>query len=489
MPKKLRHRFFIYTMDNRRIYHKDEIIQVDITDIADGGEGIGHSDGYTLFVKDAVIGDKVRAKIMKAGRSYAFAKLVQIVTPSEYRTEPRCPIARQCGGCQIQELSYEKQLQYKQDKVRNDLIRIGGFPPELIDSVMQPIVGMDDPWRFRNKAQMPVGCGGKDHKTPVAGFYAGRTHSIIQTADCLTGAQGNSAVIDAVLEYMKEKKVPAYDEQSGKGIVRHVLIRTGFSTGQVMVCVVVNADSLPGSERLIELLRDIPGMTSISININKDRTNVILGKTTKNLWGSDTIRDSLRILSDDFSYSGKSVEFRISPRSFYQVNPGQTEKLYSLALQYAGLDGTQTVWDIYCGIGTISLFLAGSAKRVYGVEIIPEAVADARSNAELNRITNVSFETGKAEEVLPAYIQREKESPDVVVVDPPRKGCDEKCLQAILHVKPQRIVYISCDPATLSRDLKILTAGGYELRQVRPVDQFGHTVHVETVVLISRKDT
>ena len=475
-------------MDNRRIYHKDEILQVEITDIADGGEGIGRVDGYTLFVKDAVIGDTVRAKIMKAGKSYAFARLVQIVSPSDYRVPPRCPVAKQCGGCQIQELSYEKQLQYKQEKVKNDLIRIGGFSPEMIERILEPIVGMDDPWRFRNKAQMPVGCSGKDSKAPTAGFYAGRTHSIIPVSDCLTGAQGNSAVVRAVLTYMKENNVPAYDEQSGRGIVRHILIRTGFSSGQVMVCIVANAARLPGCERLIELLRAVPGMTSISININKEKTNVILGRTTKTLWGSDTIKDSLRILSEDFTCSGRSVDFRISPRSFYQVNPGQTEKLYSLALQYAGLDGTQTVWDIYCGIGTISLFLAGSARHVFGVEIIPEAVEDARSNAVLNNIANVTFETGKAEEVLPAYIQRVKETPDVVVVDPPRKGCDEKCLQAILQVRPQKIVYISCDPATLSRDLKTPVSGGYQLQRVRPVDQFGHTVHVETVVLLTHKD-
>ena len=481
-------------------YRKGQEIKVRIIDIGMRGEGIGKlEDGYTVFIKDAVIGDYVRASIMKANKSYAYAHLEQILQASPHRVEPLCPVARQCGGCQLQALSYDQELVYKQNKVRADLIRIGGFSEEEIDAVMGPIVGMQDnpkgPWRYRNKAQVPVGKNSAGRI--VAGFYAGRTHSIIPMTDCKLGEEINSGIINRVLTYMEIHKVPPYDENTGKGLIRHILIRSGKYSGQIMVCLVVNGDSLPYESDLVEHLRSVPGMASIVLNVNKERTNVILGRQLRTLWGQDEIEDTLQICNVEeqhsrsavFTPTDEAVTFRISPLSFYQVNPEQTQKLYSLALSYAGLTGTETVWDLYCGVGTISLFMAGHAGKVCGVEIIPEAIENAKQNAARNGIENAEFFVGKAEEVLPAYVQARKaaeEDPDidVICVDPPRKGCDSKCLETILEIRPERVVYVSCDPATLARDLRILADGGYRLQKVRPVDQFGHTVHVETVCLL-----
>ena len=479
-------------------YRKGREIKVRIIDIGMRGEGIGKlEDGYTVFIKDAVIGDYVRASIMKANKSYAYAHLEQILQASPCRVEPLCPIARQCGGCQLQAMSYEQELAYKENKVRADLIRIGGFSQEEIDAVMDPIVGMQDnsggPWRDRNKAQVPVGrnASGKI----VAGFYAGRTHSIIPMTDCMLGDEINKEIINRVLTYMELHKVLPYDEVTGKGLVRHILIRSGKFSGQIMVCLVVNGDRLPFEADLVDYLQNVPGMTSIVLNVNTERTNVILGRQLRTLWGQDEIEDTLQAydVSEDGNFvpAAEAVTFRISPLSFYQVNPEQTQKLYSLAMHYAGLTGKETVWDLYCGVGTISLFMARRAGRVCGVEIIPEAIENAKQNAGRNGIENAEFFVGKAEEVLPAYVQARKaagENPDidVICVDPPRKGCDAKCLETILEIRPERVVYVSCDPATLARDLRILADGGYRLEKVRPVDQFGHTVHVETVVLLTR---
>ncbi len=482
-------------------YRKGQEIKVRITDIGMRGEGIGKlEDGYTVFIKDAVIGDYVRANIMKANKSYAYAHLEQILQASPHRVEPLCPIAKQCGGCQLQALSYEQELEYKQNKVRADLIRLGGFAEEEIDAVMEPIVGMQDnpngPWRYRNKAQVPVGYSGRQPGRVVAGFYAGRTHSIIPMTDCMLGEEINREIIDRVLTYMEIHRVPPYDEESGKGLVRHILIRNGKFSGQIMVCLVVNGESLPFEADLVDHLSGVPGMTSIVLNTNTERTNVILGRQLRTLWGHDEIEDTLQVydISADGTFvpSGESVTFRISPLSFYQVNPEQTQKLYSLAMHYAGLKGKETVWDLYCGVGTISLFMARRAGKVCGVEIIPEAIENAKQNAARNGIENVEFFVGKAEEVLPAYMQTRKEAGedpdiDVICVDPPRKGCDAKCLETILDIRPERVVYVSCDPATLARDLRILADGGYRLQKVRPVDQFGHTVHVETVCLLTHK--
>ncbi|MDO5456472.1 MAG: 23S rRNA (uracil(1939)-C(5))-methyltransferase RlmD [Eubacteriales bacterium] len=524
--------------DSLSTYKKGQEIRARITDIGMHGEGIGRlEDGYTVFIKDAVIGDYVRASVMKAGKTFAYAHLDQILQASPHRVEPLCPVARQCGGCQLQALSYEQELVYKQNKVRSDLIRIGGFSGEEIDAVMEPIVGMQDhpggPWRYRNKAQVPVGYSGYSgagKRRPgssrvVAGFYAGRTHSIIPMTDCLLGDAVNKDIIERVLTYMELHRVPPYDEETGKGLIRHILIRGGRFSGQIMVCLVVNGESLPYEADLVDHLSGVPGMTSIVLNTNTERTNVILGKKLRTLWGKDEIEDTLQICDvvkeseagsanaapqgmqakgegmcrpdgrtlekTAFMPTGETVTFGISPLSFYQVNPEQTLRLYSLALDYAGLSGKETVWDLYCGVGTISLFMAGHARKVCGVEVIPEAIENAKQNAARNGIENAVFYVGKAEEVLPGYVQARRAAGldpgiDVICVDPPRKGCDAKCLETILEIQPDKIVYVSCDPATLARDLRILTDGGYELKKVRPVDQFAHTVHVETIVLLQK---
>lgn len=462
-------------------YKKNDIIVIKIEDMGTDGAGIGKIDGFPFFVKDAVIGDEIEAKIIKMKKSYGYARLEKVLAPSSFRVTPVCSFHKQCGGCQLQALSYEKQLEFKTRKVRNHLVRIGGFPAPLIDAVMEPIIGMEDCFHYRNKAQFPIGMDREGN--PVAGFYAGRTHSIIANTDCVLGTEENREILEIILEYMRKYKVKAYDENTRKGLLRHVLIRKGFASGELMVCLVINGRKLPEAGRLTEALSRVQNMTSVSYSINQENTNVIMGQEILPIWGSRTISDRLG-----------DVTFSISPLSFYQVNPVQTERLYELAVAYADLHGEETVWDLYCGIGTISLFMAKRAKRVYGVEIIPQAIEDARANAKRNHIENAEFFAGKAEEVLPAFYERmsreNKEDamlhPDVIVVDPPRKGCDERCLSTMLQMQPEKIVYVSCDSATLARDLKALCQGGYELKRVRPVDQFPHTVHVETVALLQK---
>lgn len=464
--------------------NKNDIVTVEITDIGVSGEGIGHVDGYTLFIKDAVIGDVVEAKVMKAKKNYGYARLMKVITPSEYRVEPKCAFARRCGGCQIQEMSYDRQLVFKDQKIRGNLERIGGFTKDQIDTVMQPVVGMEHPFGYRNKAQFPFGTDKEGN--PITGFYAGRTHDIIANTDCALGVEKNKEILEIILQYMRENKIKSYDEKTGKGLIRHALIRYGFKTKEIMVCLVVNGKKLPKAEHLIEKLIQIEGMTSITISPNTRRDNVIMGDSYEILWGQGYITD----------YIG-NVKYQISPLSFYQVNPVQTEKLYGLALEYADLKGDETVWDLYCGIGTISLFLAQKAKQVYGVEIVPQAIDDAKENAKINAIDNAEFFVGKAEEVLPEYYAEyerehngEAAHADVIVVDPPRKGCDETLLETIVKMQPEKVVYVSCDSATLARDLKYLCANGYEIRMCRGVDQFPQSVHVETVVKLSlKKDT
>lgn len=478
-------------------YSKNDIVTVKIEDIGTEGEGIGKLEGFTLFVKDAVMGDVVEARLVKVKKNYAYARLEKVLTPSPLRVEPVCPYHKQCGGCQIQAMSYEAQLQFKENKVKNNLVRIGGFDQLFIESVMEPVVGMEQPWHYRNKAQFPVGTD-KDGRI-ITGFYAGRTHSIIANTDCALGVEENEPILQKVLAYMQNEKVSAYDETTGQGLVRHILIRKGFTSGEIMVCLVINGKSLPKEDRLVSTLREIPGMTSIWLNYNTKNTNVIMGTEGRVLWGQNTITDVIHRRSIEEINSGKDclrydskenapqgITFAISPLSFYQVNPIQTEKLYSLALEYAGLTGEETIWDLYCGIGTISLFMAQCAKEVHGVEIVPQAIEDARKNAERNHIENATFYVGKAEEVLPRLYEEEHIFADVICVDPPRKGCDEACLNTIIKMAPKRIVYVSCDSATLARDLKYLCENGYEIRKVRAVDQFGQTVHTETVVLLSK---
>ena len=488
-------------------YRKNEEITLEITDLGAEGEGIGRTDAFLWFVKDALPGDRIRASVMKTKKSYGYARLKEVLTPSPDRIAPACPIARACGGCTLQAMDYAAQLKFKENKVLNNLRRIGGL--DLSGVNCHPIRGMEDPFRYRNKAQFPVGTdkAGK----PVAGFYAGRTHSIIPCEDCLLGTEENREILKTVLDWMEEFHVPAYDEAAGTGIVRHILIRKGFKSGQIMVCLVTNGEGVPQAEDrrradknrdgrtsrgrrndqagkdvwgvLSDRLMALPGVTTVVQNLNRERTNVILGKETRVLAGPGFITDTIG-----------DTEFEISAQSFYQVNPVQTEVLYGTALKYAGLTGKENVWDLYCGIGTISLFMAKQAKKVYGDETVPQAIEDARRNAVRNGICNAEFFVGKAEEVLPAWYAEQQRNPeaarekiDVICVDPPRKGCDEACLQTMLQVAPERIVYVSCDSATLARDLKYLLADGrYTLKEVQPVDMFPQTVHVETVCLLSK---
>lgn len=486
---------------------KNDIITLEIIDMGTEGEGIGRIDGYTLFVKDAMIGDMIRAGVMKTRKRFGYARLLEIITPSPYRIEPVCQVARQCGGCQLQHCSYEKQLVWKEEKVRNCLNRIGGF---LIknsqDSLsedeaaagmiqMEPILAMDNPFHYRNKAQFPVGTD-KNGRL-IAGFYAGRTHKIIENTDCAIQHPCNQKIVDAVLQFMKDYQISAYDEKTHTGLVRHILTRVGIVTGEVMVCLVINGKKLPHDRELANRLLQLPlsdgtsqsgcmesagdaelVLKSICLNENTDKTNVILGQNVSVLYGEAYIED----------YIG-DIKYRISPLSFYQVNPLQTKRLYETALEYADLQGGEVVWDLYCGIGTISLFLAQKAAKVCGVEIVPQAVEDARKNAVLNHFENTEFFAGAAEEVVPEQYRKShgKLKADVVTLDPPRKGCDEKLLQTVIQMEPAKIVYVSCDPATLARDLRYLCDRGYDLKRVRACDMFGNSYHVETVCLLSKK--
>ena len=464
---------------------KNDKFELVIVDMSEDGAGIGKLDGYIWFVKDALIGDKIEASAMKMKKNYGFARLVRVIEPAPGRVEAKCPVARACGGCQMQELDYAEQLKFKEKKVYNHLKRIGNMenlylpgemPTDVSAVVMEPIIGMEHPWRYRNKAQFPIGTGKDGY--PVAGFYAGRTHSLIPVPglDCLLGCEENKILLSIVLTFMREFKISAYDENLHKGLVRHVLLRKGFASNELMVCVVINGNKLPHAEVLAERLKDA-GAASVSLSVNKEKTNVIMGTEIINLYGPGYITDKIG-----------NIEYRISPLSFYQVNPVQTERLYGTALEFADLSGGETVWDLYCGIGTISSFLAQKAGKVYGVEIIPEAIDDARANAERNGIKNVEFFVGKAEEVLPEQYEKNQIYADVIVVDPPRKGCDSVCLDTILKMAPKKVVYVSCDSSTLARDVKYLCENGYEVKRVRPVDMFPMSGHVETVALLKKRE-
>ncbi len=468
---------------------KNQIVTIEIEDIGNDGEGIGKVDGYTLFVKGAVVGDVAKVKVLKAKKTYGYAKVEELITPSTDRVESKCLVAGKCGGCQLQHLSYERQLAYKEDKVKNCLQRIGGMAAEQLEQVMEPIIGMEEPFYYRNKAQYPVGTDKTGNI--VMGFYAGHSHNIMECMDCAIQEPINAVILPVIKEFMKTHKISAYDEETGKGLVRHILTRVGFQTKEVMLCLIVNGRKFPHVKELVEKLtlvvenfKDLEGkggyrLKSVCLNVNTEKTNVILGNEIVSIYGDTYITD----------YIGE-IKYQISPLSFYQVNPKQTVKLYEKALEYANLNGNETVWDLYCGIGTISLFLAQKAGKVYGVEIIPQAIEDAKNNARINGIENAEFFVGAAEEVMPTKYKESNGTmkADVIVVDPPRKGCEESLLDTIVKMEPKRIVYVSCDPATLARDVKYLRGEGYEVEKVCPVDQFGHTGHVETVVLMSKKD-
>lgn len=457
---------------------KNDEFELEIIALSDEGLGIGRQDGFVWFVKGALPGDRVLCRAIKVKKSYGFARLQALRRPSKDRIPPRCSLENRCGGCQLQALSYAAELRLKENKVREDLLRIGEVPAGILDAVMEPIVAMQTPARYRNKAQVPI-ANGEDGR-PVAGFYAARSHRVIPWLDCDIGAAENARILAIILRWMERFQVPAYEEESGKGLIRRALIRQSRETKGYMLCLIVSGKKLPHWE---ELLRDLQAaddeqakLETLVLNVNTRRDNVIFGDTMQTLYGKGYIEDKIG-----------DIRFRISPHSFYQVNPVQTEAMYGAALEFANLNGTETVWDLYCGIGTISLFLARQAKKVYGVEIVPEAVQDATENAARNGIENAEFFTGAAEEVLPAW---QKANPDtridVITVDPPRKGCDETALRTMVELSPERIVYVSCNPATLARDIKYLRSTGYEVQRVRPVDNFPRTVHVETVCLLSK---
>lgn len=464
-------------MEEQYIPKKNEQISVEIIDLGEDGFGVGKYQGYTLFIKDTVPGDLVEALVLKTKKSYGYAKVLHILKPSPYRVKPRCLLASKCGGCQLQHIVYEKQLEYKWNKVKCCLERIGG----VVKPPLEKIIGMEEPFYYRNKAQFPVGRG-KNGELSI-GFYAGRTHSIMNTECCYIQAKINTKLIKQVRDFLEQEKISIYEETTGMGLVRHIMTRIGFRTGEVMVCLVINGEKLPHQEVLIEKLKEVEKedpryqIKSICCNINREKTNVILGEKIVSIYGEPYITDWIG-----------EVKFRISPLSFYQVNPIQTEKLYEKVLEFAQLRGSEIVWDLYCGIGTISLFLAKQAKKVYGVEVVPQAIEDARKNAKLNGITNAEFFVGAAETILPKKYREGngKMRADIIVIDPPRKGCDEAVLSTIAEMGVERVVYVSCDPGTLSRDIKFMKQKKYEMIQGVVVDMFGETEHVETVCLLSK---
>ena len=504
-------------------YKKGDMIELDIIDMSTTGEGIGKTGAFTWFVKDSVVGDRISASVMKTKKSYGYARLNEVIKPSKDRIQPQCSVARACGGCSLQNMSYESQLELKDKMIINNLIRIGKFPKDyFVDEtdlkeekdvcIHYPIIGMENPWRYRNKSIYPISIkkGGA-----VYGFYAARTHSVIEVDDCLIGIEENKSIMEAVIGFIEKYNIAVYDEINHRGLVRNVLIRKGFATGELMVCIVINGDKLPHSNKLVDSLLKAAKIKSISYNVNTAKSNVILGEKEVNLYGDRYIYDYIA-----------DIKFRISAKSFFQVNPIQTRKLYDTVLKFANLSKDETVWDLYCGIGSISLYMSKQAGKVYGIEIVKAAVEDALENAKLNKIENVNFLLGEAEKVLPelydrasakmlnkefedkdeisGFVEIEEEysmggiesipikdilEVDCLVLDPPRKGCDKACLDTILKIKPKRIVYVSCDSATLARDLEYLCEKEYELKKVQGVDMFGWSMHVEGVVLLSKLDS
>ena len=450
---------------------KNEHYTVPIHDLGTRAEGIGKIEDFTIFIEKALPGDIVEARITKVKKNFAFGRLMDIIEPSPLRVQPKCSVASHCGGCQLQHLAYRGQLDYKRKKVIDVLERIG----KIEDVAVKPTIGMDNPYNYRNKAQFPVR---KENGELKIGFFAPRSHRIIDTDTCDIQHESNTQIIQIIRDFLIEYDTPIYDEKEHKGLLRHIVTKIGFGTGEMMVCMVINGNTLPNSDELVKRLQKIKAVKSIVLNHNKEKGNVILGKDITTLYGRDYIRDFIG-----------DIEFEISPLSFFQVNPVQTEVLYNKVMEYAQLTGEETVWDAYCGIGSISLFLAQKAKKVYGVEIVPEAIEDARRNAVLNNIQNVEFTVGQAEDVIHYKFKEEGVKADVIVVDPPRKGCDESLLKTIVEMAPDRVVYVSCDPGTLARDLKYLTENGFRVVEVQPVDMFSHTTHVETIALIQRQTT
>ena len=542
-------------MQKTKCYKKNDLVALEITDLTEEGQGVGKCDGLVFFVKGSVMGDVVEAKILKVKKNYAYAKVEKLLEASPYRVTPLCPVAGKCGGCQLQHLSYEKELAWKEDRIAQSLIRIAGIPEEEVHAKGEGILGGKTE-RYRNKAQYPVQ-NRKEHREEIAlggrafeegkkapekeqesydsldiGFYGFHSHRIIETEDCLINSEENPLILNCIKEWAREYQISGYEEETGKGLLRHIFLRKGFVTGEILLCLVLNGKSLPHGKELWERLQGLSlndeegslqsradmqcdvdtqsraelhcgvdtqseadghceenrkiqeKIVGLCVNINEGSGNTILGRETLCLYGKDSIEDKIGELS-----------FSISVPSFYQVNPVQTEKIYGKALEYAALTGEETVWDCYCGIGTISLFLAQKAKQVYGLEIVPEAIENAKENAEKNGLQNAEFFVGAAEEVLPKWVEEQKREGkdvgnlvDVVSLDPPRKGCDKACLSAALELSPKRIVYVSCDPGSLARDMKYLREGGYTLEKWVGIDNFPRTGHVETVALLSKLD-
>ncbi|WP_125154024.1 23S rRNA (uracil(1939)-C(5))-methyltransferase RlmD [Clostridium rectalis] len=453
---------------NRLPVEKNKDYKIKITGMGYSGEGVGKIDEFTIFVPGAIKNEYVEIKIVKVNKRFAFGKLIKIIEPSEFREKPICPIYNRCGGCQIQHMKYEEQLDFKTKRVEDSIRRIG-----TLDIKVNKTMGMKDPYRYRNKVQLPIG---KENTEIVIGFYAKKSHKIINIEECFIQDKISDKVLEITKQWIKKYKISIYNEENHSGILRHLMIRKAFKTGQLMIVLVTNGQKLPFKNEFVNTIKDnIKEVKSIIHNINSKKTNVILGDDCFTLWGKDFITD----------YIGK-FKFNISPLSFFQVNPMQTEILYNKVLEFADLKGEETVFDAYCGTGTISLFLSQNAKKVYGVEIVAEAIENAIINAEENNIKNAEFFVGKAENVIPELISKGIYA-DVVVVDPPRKGCETSLLEAIATMKPNKIVYVSCDPGTLARDLKILNELNYKTIKVQPVDMFPQTSHVETVVLISHK--
>ena len=552
-------------MQKTKCYKKNDLVVLEITDLTEEGQGVGKCDGLVFFVKGTVMGDLVEARILKVKKNYAYAKVEKLLKASPYRVTPLCPVAGKCGGCQLQHLSYEKELAWKEDRIAQSLIRIAGISEEEVRKRGEGILG-GETVRYRNKAQYPVqnkkgireekALGGRvfgeEKRGPEneqtafdslgIGFYGFHSHRIIEAEDCLINSAENPRILNCIKDWAREYKVSGYEEETGKGLLRHIFLRKGFSTGEILLCLVLNGKNLPHAKELWEKLQRLPlrveagglqrgaevssrmdaeseadgrcgvdpereadihcgidaqsevdvhceengkiqgRIVGLCININEGRGNAVLGRETLCLYGKDSIEDKIGELS-----------FSISVPSFYQVNPAQTEKIYGKALEYAALTGEETVWDCYCGIGTISLFLAQKAKQVYGLEIVPEAIENAKKNTEKNGLYNTEFYVGAAEEVLPKWVEEQKREGkdvgnlvDVVSLDPPRKGCDEACLSAVLELSPKRIVYVSCDPGSLARDMKYLGEGGYVLEKWVGIDNFPRTGHVECIALIQR---
>lgn len=468
--------------------NQGQVCEVEILDLTYEGHGVGRVEGFTLFVPGALPGELARVRVTELKKQYGHAKLEEVLRTSGERVAPLCPVYGRCGGCQLQHLSYEGQLRWKRQLVIDNLQRIGKLDVRGSSSasdagshgvIVHPVIGMEDPWRYRNKAVVPIG---EREGGLIAGFYEPGSRRIVDMDSCLIQDPQNDELIRQVKQIAGELGIPAYDHATHRGLLRHVVVRVGVQSRELMLVLVTNGRKLPKADELVDRIREAVrvsqpeyALKSICQNVNTKRTSVIFGEETQVLWGSETIEDRIG-----------EVRFAISARSFYQVNPVQTKVLYDKALEYAALTGEETVIDAYCGIGTISLFLAQRAKKVYGVEIVPEAVEDARRNAQLNGVTNAEFAVGRAEDLLPRW-RKAGIAADVIVVDPPRKGCDRSLLETIIEMKPKRVVYVSCNPATLARDLRILEDGGFRTVEVQPVDMFPHSGHVECVILMVRK--